>query len=294
MAYSYISLIETLTAAGIQDPAPEAALLLEHFAGVSYATLMVDRTRIYESPKLDEAVDRRCERYPLQYILGTWEFFGCHFTVNEHCLIPRPDTEILVEEAIRRLPSHAHIADLCTGSGCIAVATLANRPDITAEALELYPQTLALAVQNAAANDVSTRFHPVEADLLSGGVERLSAYAPYDAILSNPPYIPTADMIPLEPEVHHEPRAALDGGADGLCFYRAILQKYAPLIRPGGMILLEIGYDQANALSALVNDHLPTATSEVIRDLGGNDRVVIINLPLRDSNHSGDGTYTDQ
>ena len=155
MAYSYQSLTQALAAAGIDTPAYEAALLLERFAKASRATLMTDRDRPYSTPGLESAVTRRLSREPLQYILGEWEFFGCVFTVSPHCLVPRPDTELLVETAIRVLPNNARAVDLCTGSGCIAVATLVHRPDVTADALELYPETLKLACENAKRNGVT-------------------------------------------------------------------------------------------------------------------------------------------
>ena len=279
MAYTYQTLTQALSRAGIDQPACEASLLLEHFAGVSYATLMTDRDRVYNLPVLESAVTRRLSREPLQYILGEWDFCGCTFRVTPDCLIPRPDTEILVEAAIKALPRNARVADLCTGSGCIAIATLSHRPDVAADALELYPQTLALAVENANRNGVTDRFNPIEADLLGDGSAKLSPRAPYDAILSNPPYIPTADIAALSPEVHKEPFAALDGGEDGLVFYRAILRGYAPLVKPGGLILLEMAYDQAEDLKALVAQYLPEASVEILRDLGGNDRVTKITLP---------------
>ena len=279
MAYSYRTLTDTLAREGIDEPSFEASLLLERFAGVAYATLMTERDRLYDVPELEAAVARRLTREPLQYILGEWEFMGCLFSVNPDCLIPRPDTEILVETAIRVLPQNAHVVDLCTGSGCIAVSTLVHRPDVTADALELYPKTLALAVENAARNGVSRRFTPVEADLLDRGKDQLISRAPYDAILSNPPYIPTADIRDLSPEVHKEPMAALDGGEDGLIFYRAILRDYAPMVKPGGYILLEMGYDQATALQELAAAYLPHANVEILRDLGGNDRVTKITIP---------------
>ena len=281
MPYSYKSLTEALLRAGIDEAADEAALLLECFAGVSRVSLMTDRDRVFDMPALDTAAERRLERYPLQYILGKWEFFGLPFTVDERCLVPRPDTECLVEEAIRIIPKGGRFADLCTGSGCIAVATLARRSDLTAAALELYPDTLALATQNAENNGVSARFTPLCANLLTDGVAVLSPHAPFDAILSNPPYIPTSVIGGLSPEVHHEPFAALDGGEDGLLFYRAILRNYAGLIKPGGHILLEIGHDQVNALRALCAEALPDCSVSVLRDLGGNDRVVKVSLPPR-------------
>ncbi len=280
MPYSYRTLVCALTAAGVEEPTFEAELLLEHYAALSPAAIFSDRDRIHNSPALDEAVERRLAHTPLQYILGVWNFFGCTFHVDEHCLIPRPDTEILVEEAVRLLPAGAHFADLCTGSGCIAVATLCNRSDTHAVALELYPETLALAFENARENAVAERFMPVCADLLTEqGREAFASFAPFDAILSNPPYIRTKDLAALSPEVHHEPQAALDGGEDGLIFYKAILRNYAALIKPGGYLLLEIGFDQADDLRALCTACLPHATIDVRQDLGGKDRVVIIRLP---------------
>ena len=279
MPHSYRSLTAALAAVGIEEASAEASILLEHFASVSYATLMTDRDRLFSIPALEYAVERRLKREPLQYILGEWEFFGRIFTVSSHCLVPRPDTEVLVETAIPLLPEGAHIVDLCTGSGCIAIALLACRPDITADALELYPETLALAAENARRNKVDLRFFPICADLLGDGARVLTPRSPYDAILSNPPYIPTADIDGLSPEVKQEPFAALDGGEDGLTFYRAILKEYAPLVRPGGHILLEMGYDQGEALSSLALEYLPAASVEIISDLGGNQRVVKLTLP---------------
>ncbi len=279
MPYSYKTLTQTLAAAGVDEPAAEAALLLEAFAAVGRPSLLADRDRLYDTPALEAAVARRLKRYPIQYILGSWEFFGCTFSVDEHCLVPRPDTEPLIEEALRILPPGAHFVDLCTGSGCIAVSTLAHRPDTRAEALELYPETLYLATRNAEANRVRDRFTPVCADLLRDGLATLLAHAPYDAILSNPPYIRTAEIDTLSPEVLREPRAALDGGEDGLLFYHAILRDYPPLLKPGGHILLEIGCDQASDLRRLAALYLPAASFRIRHDLAGRDRVVILTLP---------------
>ncbi len=284
MSYTYRALTAALAAEGIEDAATEARILLEALCEASYAGLLTEPDREYAVPALEAALSRRLSREPLQYILGEWDFCGCRFRVNEHCLIPRPDTEVLVEAAIRRLPAGARVADLCTGSGCVAVAVLHHRRDVRAEALELYPETLALARENAERAGVGARFTPVLADLLSDGVEQLFLASGgekpmYDAILSNPPYIPTKVLPSLSPEVHCEPVAALDGGADGLLFYRAILKNYASLVRPGGLILLEIGFDQAKDLRALAAEHIPGAAVSVLQDLGGRDRVVAITLP---------------
>lgn len=277
MPYSYHSLSMCLTALGIpmEDAKEEARLLLETFAGADRAQLLCDRHRMYDAPALSSAVEKRLTRYPLQYILGSWDFFGLPFKVNEHCLIPRPDTETLVEEAIRILPEGGTFADLCTGSGCIAVGILKHRPDLRAVALELYPETLALARENAAMNDVADRFIPVCADLLTCGRKALAPYAPLCGLVSNPPYIPKSVVDGLAPELFFEPRAALEGGEDGLIFYRRILADYTSLLLLTAPILLEIGYDQAEALVTLGRTYLPKASADVIRDLGGNPRVVV-------------------
>ncbi|MBQ9780920.1 MAG: peptide chain release factor N(5)-glutamine methyltransferase [Clostridia bacterium] len=275
MAYSYQSLTQTLIDGGI-DPADakeEAILLLTAFAGADRVTLLCDRHKLYATPALMAAVGKRLTRYPLQYILGTWDFFGCTFKVDESCLIPRPDTELLVETAITALPKGGIFADLCTGSGCVAVAILKHRPDLTAVALELYPETLSLAVENAKLNGVAHRLIPLRADLLTEGREALAAYAPLCGIVSNPPYIPRVVVDGLAPELFYEPRAALDGGEDGLVFYRKILSDYTSLLAPNAPLMVEIGYDQGDALTALGKIYLPNIPAEIICDLGGNHRV---------------------
>ena len=275
MPYSYQQLSACLAASGIPlaDAREEAVLLLEAFGQESRVDILCDRNRVYDTPALDHAVERRLLRYPLQYILGEWDFFGLTFKVNEHCLIPRPDTEILVETAIQTLPHGGVFADLCTGSGCIAVSVLKHRPDLTAVALELFPDTLALACENAVLHEVRDRFIPLCADLLTNGREVLAPYAPLCGILSNPPYIPKADVDALEPELFFEPRAALDGGEDGMVFYQKILSDYTDLLAPGAPVLFEISYDGAEKTIELGKTYLPHASCEIIKDLGQNPRV---------------------
>lgn len=246
-----------LTAAGIENAAWEAKLLCEHLSGEA----------------LIQAVARRCEHYPLQYILGEWYFYRECYEVSEHCLIPRSDTEILVDTAIKMLPNGARFLDLCTGSGCVAISTLANRTDTVATAVDLFPQTLALASRNATKNGVGTRIDFLCHDVLTPPPASLG-HSSFDAILSNPPYIQN-DIVPtLQREVGFEPSAALMGGADGLDFYRAILEKWCVLLKPQGLLILEIGYDQGKALQDLAAAF--GFSSTVKKDFGGNDRVVIL------------------
>jgi release factor glutamine methyltransferase len=192
---------------------------------------------------------RACRR-PLQYILGTQAFYGHTLKVNESVLIPRPETETLCERALaametRKAPA---VADVCTGSGAIAITLKLARPDAAVWAAELSPEALSLARQNAVENAAEITF--VEGDLL----EPLQGLA-FDCIVVNPPYIPSGELSHLQPEVCAEPRMALDGGADGLTFYRRLAQGAPALLKPGGWLLTEFGDGQADAVAALFRRH---------------------------------------
>ena len=274
---TYRELCARLRACHIESADWDAACLIGHFCGADVLSLRADPDKNYPSPALEAAVLRREGREPLQYIIGEWDFYRQTYTVTPDCLIPRPDTELLVEEAVKRLPRGAYFADLCTGSGCIAISTLAERPDTRATALEKFPATLSLAMQNAEKNGVADRFKGVVCDVLENPPYPDSCF---DAILSNPPYIATHVLDSLSPEVHAEPQAALDGGADGLLFYRAILTNWARTLKKDGFILFEIGYDQGDALTSLAKEFGFDAT--VRRDLGGCDRVVYLKFFRKD------------
>lgn len=261
-----------LRAAGIESAEWEAQLLLEHFCGADSLSMLDTERDWTVSDAFEAAIVKRCERYPLQYLIGVWDFYRQTYEVSPDCLIPRSDTEHLVERAIRLLPPSARFADLCTGSGCIAISTLAERRDTTAIAVDKFENTLAMASKNATRNGVSERLELILSDVLAPDclpVEEGSL----DAILSNPPYI-RADVIPtLEAELSAEPRAALDGGESGLVFYEAILRECQKYLNPQGFFLFEIGYDQADALREL-GERYGFSGFAVIRDFGGNDRVV--------------------
>lgn len=260
-----------LRAVGIENAACEALWLSEHFTKLSELRLRAGE--VFENAALEEAIERRCGRYPLQYLLGEWPFYRQTYRVTPDALIPRSDTEVLVAEAIRRLPKGAHFADLCTGSGCIAISVLAERPDTTAVAVDKFEATLALARENAVRNRVSERLTPLLCDLLRPDLQ--IPLDPFDAVLCNPPYIRSEVIRTLEPELSAEPRAALDGGEDGLIFYRTLLSAASFRIKPNGFFLFEIGYDQADALRALGQEH-GFAHIEIGRDLSGNDRTVLL------------------
>lgn len=221
---------------------------------------------------------KRASRCPLSYIIGEKEFFGLSFVVSSDVLIPRPETEILVEECLRRVGDGAVIADIGTGSGAIAVALAVNLPGANVYATDTSEQALKVAKVNAEKHGVADRVCTVRGDLLealSVGVvghavpeqrqERL------DAIVSNPPYIPSGVIESLEPEVRQEPIQALDGGPDGLEVYRRLVPQALGL---AGLIAVEIGVEQASPVTQIARD-AGWAEVEIIRDLAGIERVVI-------------------
>lgn len=204
---------------------------------------------------------------PLAHLLGEWDFYDLTFKVTADTLIPRPETEHLVEYAIKHLPQGAHFADLCTGSGCVALTVLAHRPDTTAVAVDLSAPALSVAMENAKRLGLADRISFLEADICAAPLfERESL----SAILSNPPYIASAVVDTLEHALSYEPRMALDGGADGLLFYRALLSLHLSAIKQTGFLAMEIGYDQGDALLSLA----PGA--HIYKDYSGNDRVVVL------------------
>ena len=269
---TYGQIVDCLKDAGIENAETEAALLLWHFCSVPRAQLYSSPERNYESEALIAALDRRCEHYPLQYLFGEWDFFEETYFVNENCLIPRSDTECLVEKAISLLPENAYFADLCTGSGCIAISVLKHRADCRALAADLFPETLDLAARNAARNGVEARISLVLADVLRKDAPL--GEESFDAILSNPPYIRTAIIDSLEEELFSEPRAALDGGADGLDFYRAILAHHTARLKENGFILFEIGFDQKKDIEKLAEAFGFSCAVE--NDLSGNPRTALL------------------
>ena len=260
-----------LTDAGIpkEDAAYEARLLISHFTGISHAMLLTMRNEAIESPALEEAVARRCRREPLQYILGTWEFMGLPFTVSPDCLIPRPDTETLVEAALPCLPKGARVADLCTGSGCIGISLAKFRPDITVTAVELFEKTAQMAEHNARNLSVADRFTVLRGDV----TEKIFPDGTFfDIIVSNPPYIASTEMEALAPEIAFEPRAALTDEGDGLSVIRGVLRTAAETLTPDGTLFMEFGAYQGESVLALAESmHL---SGTILRDAGGHDRVL--------------------
>ena len=248
-----------LTAANIESPRFEADQILG-FAGQD-ADLAL------------HLATRRAKGEPLQYLLGEWEFYGLPFAVGPGVLIPRPDTEHLVDAALQFLKNRpqAAVADLCAGSGCVGLAIQKNAPRCQVTLVEKSTEAYAYLQKNAAA--LAPQAQRVQADILAGG------FGQYDLIVSNPPYI-CEDLLPhLQIEVLYEPQMALNGGKDGLVFYRGILHHWLPCLQKGGSLMVEIGYDQAAAVTALFTDAGLTQV-KTIQDYGKNDRVIIGTLPL--------------
>ena len=251
----------------------DARLLLEHVCGTSVQTLLLEGDRPVSESDADlyrELIKRRCSREPLAYILGKWDFMGLEFGVSSHVLIPEQDTENLVEEVMRELCDGDRILDLCTGSGCILLSLLHYSNATTGVGTDLSEEAIAAARENAERLGLSDRSEWRTGDLF----EAVRPEERFDIIVSNPPYIESGIIAELEPEVRiHEPRMALDGGDDGLDFYRRIIPEAADHLVTGGMLFLEIGYDQADQVSALMKD---AGYYEVraIKDYGGNDRIV--------------------
>lgn len=257
------------------DPAYEADEILRILCGMDRAALLLGGTG--EVPEASAsaclaAAARRAEGIPLAYVLGKSPFCGRDYFCAPGCLIPRADTEVLVEEAVSRLPENGVLWDLCAGTGCIPCAVLSERKTARAWGVELYDVPLALAEKNSVSLGLSDRFFPCRGDVLAGDCPP-DAPLP-DIITANPPYIPSAVCETLDAQVKKEPLSALCGGEDGLDFYRAILAGYKGVLKPGGCILFEIGYDQGDALRSLAGEHGFSCT--IRKDYADHDRTAIL------------------
>ncbi len=266
------TLEEALKNAGIpaEDAAFEARLLAAHCTGISEAMLLTMREDEIESPALAKAAARRCAHEPLQYILGTWEFMGLPFTVSPDCLIPRADTETLVEVALSKIPRGAHVADLCTGSGCIGISLAHLRRDITVTAVELFENTARVAEKNARDLGVADRFTVLRGDVTK---KIFPDGTFFDGIVANPPYIALDEMEALAPEIAYEPRAALTDEGDGLSVIRGVLRTAADTLTEDGILLMEFGAYQGEHVCALAAEmHF---SAEILRDTAKHDRVLL-------------------
>jgi len=263
---------ERLNEAGLPDAGTDSRILFEYITGVTINELFLHpdaEISAEDEVRYGEAVDRRLTRMPVQHITGRQEFMGLEFTVSENVLIPRFDTEVLVEEAMRQGLSHMNILDMCTGSGCILLSLMHYSHDCTGTGVDISEEALKVARHNSEKLGIPVRL--IRSDLFEGlDPKELK----YDLIISNPPYIPSEVIPTLMEEVRdHEPVIALDGSPDGLIFYRRIVSGSPAFLHKGGMLMFEIGCDQADAVSGLM-DEAGYEDIEVVKDLSGNDRVV--------------------
>lgn len=268
-----------LEQAGLPDAALDARFLLEEVCGTNLQTLLVFPEKKVTEEEVNQYrafVQRRKDREPTAMILGEWDFMGLTFRLNKSTLIPEQDTEVLVETALEELKRRGsgeaplRILDLCTGSGCILLSLLHELRNAGGLGTDLSEEALEAARENAVRLGLQERAAFRQGDLWEPvGDER------FDLIVSNPPYVPT-DVIPtLEPEVRcGEPYAALDGGEDGLVFYRRILEEAAGHLKPSGIIIVESGFDEAPQIAALMQDQKLRGI-RTVKDYGGLDRVVL-------------------
>ncbi|MBQ2794182.1 MAG: peptide chain release factor N(5)-glutamine methyltransferase [Clostridia bacterium] len=263
--------IALLRAAGIDSAAHDAREIFSHFDGVDRATLLT-RPDAVASKEAEAAILRRMKREPLQYIIGEVAFCNEVYRVSPDCLIPRSDTEILVEYAMKGIPRGERFIDLCTGSGCIAISTLCGTQDTTAVAVDISDGALRLARENAEINGVCDRISFIKADLL--GENFKSPHGEYFAVLSNPPYIAGEAYAELEPELFCEPKIALVAENGGAAFYERLVPLGLSMIKENGFLAFEIGFDQAELLRRLAGEN--NAKIEILRDYSGNDRVAVI------------------
>ena len=260
---------KVLSMAGIAEVKTDAWLLFEMAAKIDrnfYYLHMEDEIPAEQVSEYETALKKRAERIPVQYIIGETEFMGLNFKVNSNVLIPRPDTETLVEEALKRAKPGMKVLDMCTGSGCIITSIVHYGKGIEGYASDISKPAINVAKENAKNNQVSVSFETGDLfDHIKGK---------YDMIVSNPPYIRTEEILTLMPEVQHfEPMQALDGMEDGLYFYRRIVEEAGEYLNEGGYLLFEIGHDQGEDVSALMTG-AGFKNVRVIKDLAGNDRVV--------------------
>lgn len=263
--------VEKLEEAGIEEAKLDARLLLEYICHTDRNALLVHGDS--ERNEMEEqfyrmCIEKRATRIPLQHITGEQEFMGLTFRVNEHTLIPRQDTEILVEEGMRRMFDGMRILDMCTGSGCILLSLLKYSNECEGTGVDISEEALKVARENAKRLGLTAEF--IQGDLFENVPEKK-----YDMMISNPPYIETAVIETLMPEVReHEPMQALDGMEDGLFFYRKIVEKAGGFLEKGGWLLFEIGYNQGDAVKELMTAQ-GFQSVEVVKDYAGLDRVVL-------------------
>ena len=262
---------ERLASNGVEDASFDADNLVAFGLKMTKTELMINFDREVDSEdekRICSLADRRISGEPLQYIIGEWEFYSLPFYVGDGVLIPRADTEILVDHAIEFLKTRdsARAIDLCSGSGCIAISVKANLPSVSVFAVELYQKAMGYLTKNVERNGVEIEV--INTDVLA----EPTGFEKFDAILTNPPYIETKTVKTLSKEVQNEPITALDGGEDGLVFYRYIVSEWSRKLKSDGEIFFEIGEDQGQAVTDMFKSI--GFDSRVIKDYNNHDRIV--------------------
>lgn len=254
--------------AGIEDARHEARIIFAAVGGEPIYKLLSPAYST-ENEEVRAAVLKRAEREPLAYVIGSVDFYNERYKVTPDCLIPRPDTEILVDYAVNEIPEGETFIDLCTGSGCVAISTLANTENTRAIAVDISEGALSVAKENAGFMEVADRIEFLRADV----TERALCDKVF-AVLSNPPYVSESAYKTLEPEIFKEPEIAFLGGEDGGDFYRALTPLYRDVIADEGFIAYEIGYDQADLLRKIAEENGMRCI--ILRDLSGHTRVAVL------------------
>jgi release factor glutamine methyltransferase len=269
-----------LAKAGITDALPEAEYLLTHILGCKRHALFLDPDRALtgdESVRFEGYLERRIKREPSQYITGEVDFRGCPIKVTRATLIPRPETELLVDEALKAaspLKKDAVILDLCTGSGCIAISAALEIKGSRVYATDISEAALAVAKENASINNAGSLIEFYKGDLFTALPGALKGV--FDMILSNPPYVPDSDRSGLAPEVREfEPEAALFGGKDGLDVIERIIEGAPEYLKKGGALIMEIGYDQSEKVKGLVLKDRRYLDAMVRKDYSGIERILV-------------------
>ena len=272
----YLDVRQQFLRAGLPDPTLESRELVCCASGKTREALSRDG-RLYVPESVEQQVRRLAERHlagePVAYLIGEWEFYGLPLDISESVLIPRPDTEVLVDRALAYLKTVAEprVLDLCAGSGCIGLALAKNAPESHVVLGELDEGALRICRQNIRRNDLTGRVVSLQLDAREKPPAHLGEF---DCIVSNPPYIPTADIEALDPSVRdHEPHLALDGGADGLDFYRVIADKWRDALLPNGLMAFEVGIGQADEVLRIMRAN-GFGDIQIVKDLHGIPRVV--------------------
>lgn len=269
---SYNNCKRELEKAGIEDYVFESKQIIKHITGYSNAQILQKYTENlteYQENNLTAIIKQRLVRYPLQYIIGKWNFFGREFFVGPGVLIPRSDTETLMDVCLEFLKTkeNPEVIDLCAGTGCIGITLKGEIPTANVKMVEKFDEALFYTERNKGHNGVDVNI--VKGDVIEGA----ESEGKYDLIVSNPPYITDLDMKTLQPEVKFEPETALCGGEDGLVFYKSITEKYKASLKDGGMLAFEVGVDQAESVKQILieNGFKNVSTRKDLNDI---ERVV--------------------